>query len=460
MKYLICTLAMLSLVLSQSCVDDIEPGQQKLSVAFSALSIDNQMIGELPANSSLVMNVQSQTGESVMEFAEVQFQPKDDGFVTRPIDLPFGNYSIIDFMIVDENDEIIYAVPKSSGTLASDVTQSLNLEFNYSSTAGRIITDLRLLDVRNHKPEEFGYASFKKPGHGLNIMVNEKGSSKATTGKASIMNGNTSIATFNLAAKMNHITIPSGLTGDHKLVISKDGFAGGTFTLAELLQKKNKTLKVALEPALMMLAYAETRSEFSFDLTGPSGSSVAVDWGDGTTETHDFHPEFTTLTHSYPADGNYNITVTGAIEEITSFYSFYGQGPMDEVNFQHLTGMIDLRFGLSRSPKVLDLTHNTKLTAVTLGGLSNLETIYLPESHHITNIWIGDNLMMSTAAVDALIDNMYRNIVSHKIREGYFGLMIYVDDQPAIVGPPSAEAMAKLQIMEDDYGWDVSYDLE
>jgi hypothetical protein len=459
MKYLFYTLMMLSLIVSQSCVEETEPGQQKLSIGFSATSIDNQTVSDLPANSKLVMNVQSPTGEAVMEFAEVQFQLDGQGFLTRPLDLPFGNYAITDFMIVNENDEIIYAVPKSTATLASDVTQPLNLEFDYSSSTAPQITDLRLLDVRNHKAEDFGYASFRKPGYGLNIVLNEKGSSQATSGKASIMNGNVVIATYSLAARMNHITIPAGLSGDHSLVISKDGFAGETFTLTELLQKKSKTIKVALEPALTMLAYAETWFEYSFDLTGAQGSVVTVDWGDGTTETHESNPEFNTFIHTYPADGNYNITVTGDLDEITSFYSFYGQGPMDEVNFQHLTELVDLRFGLSRSPKVLDLTHNTKLTSVSVGNLTNLENLYLPESHHISQLWIGDNHKLSTAAVDAVIDNLYQNIVSHNTRDGWFGFEINVDDEPGIVGPPSNEAVAKLRIMKHDYGWEIAPDL-
>lgn len=457
MKYLFSTLAMLSLILSQSCVEDTEPGQQKLGVAFS-LSSDNQMISDLPANSKLVVNVQSQTGESIMEFAEVQFQLSDDGFVTRPIDLPFGNYAITDFMIVNENDEIIYAVPKSSGTLADKVTQPLNLEFSYSSSVASEITNLRLLDVRNHKAEEFGYASFKKPGQGLNIMVNEKGSSKPTTGKASIMNGNMTLAIFNLAAKMNHITLPPGLTGDHKLVISKDGFAGGTFTLAELLEKKNKTLKVELEPALTILAYVgfESVSMFNFDLAGPQGTSVIIDWGDGTTEVHEMNPERSFPVHTYAADGNYPITITGDIDKITFFYSFYGQGMMDDVNFQHLTDLEEIRFGLSRSPAVLDLSHNTKLKFALLAGLDNLEKLYLPESHHLLDLSLAGPNLLSTEAVDAVIDNMHRNVVNNDLRNGTIGLQAtWWEEDQSMIGPPSPQAMAKLQIMKNDYGWGV-----
>jgi len=375
--------------------------------------------------------------------------------------LPFGNYSITDFMIVNENDEIIYAVPKSSGSLASDVIQSLNRDFSYSPTALPVITDLRLLDVRNHKAEEFGYASFKRPGQGLNIMVNEKGSSKPTTGKASVVNGNTTIATYNLGAKMNHITIPPGITGDHKLVISKDGFAGPSFTISELLEEKSKILKAELEPALTMLAYSESWFEYSFDVTGPAGSFITVAWGDGTTETREFHPEYSTyFAHSYPADGNYNVTVTGDLDKITSFYSFYGNGPMDEVNFQHLTAMEDLRFGLSRSPTVLDLTHNTKLTSLTIGGLSNVETIILPESHRINSIWIGENTKMSTAALDAVVNNLYQNTVKHDTRNGWFGFDVTLEDgSQGMVGPPSSDAIGKLQSMKNDYGWEISPDI-
>jgi hypothetical protein len=361
-------------------------------------------------------------------------------------------------MIVNENDEMIYAVPKSSGALANDVTQPLNLEFNYSSSAAAAIPDLRLLDVRNHKAEDFGYSSFKKPGYGINIIVNVEGSSQATSGQASIMNGNTTIGIFDLAAKKNHITIPSGLTGDHKLIVSKDGFAPETFMLTDLVQMKNKILKVELEPALTILAYVgfESVSMFSFDLAGPQGTSVTIDWGDGTSEVHEMDPERSFPIHTYAADGNYPVTVTGDIDKITFFYSAYGQGMMDKVDFQHLTDLEEIRFALSRSPAVLDLSHNTKLKFALLAGLDNLENLYLPESHHIMDLSLAGPNLLSTEAVDAVIDNMYRNIVNNDLRNGTIGLQAtWWEEDQSMIGPPSPEAMSKLQIMKNDYDWGV-----
>ena len=150
MKKVIPALTMLSLLLiSQSCMDEIETTAQKPVIGFT-LPDDQQLLND-PASYQLIISVASGNGEPVMEFEEVTYAYSDGRFVTQPLDLPIGSYTITDFMLINENDDIVYAVPRMSGTLGQSVTHPLDADFTLSPSGGQPRVDLRLLDVRSHK---------------------------------------------------------------------------------------------------------------------------------------------------------------------------------------------------------------------------------------------------------------------------------------------------------------------
>lgn len=460
MKLSLPILAMLSLIMiGQSCQDDREPFQPKLAIGFTALSSDHESITNLPSGSKLVLNIQSQSGEPVMEYQEVAFQLLNNEFVIDPLDLTFGKYTVTDFILVDENDDIIYAAPKDSGALRNTVDNPLQFSFTVAPAIMHNI-HFQLLEVRGHKPADFGYASFKKPvksNRKLSVVVSLEGSGRATAAKASIILGGDTLKQYNLAPKMNQIALPPGLTKNHRLVITKSGYAPVRFTLEDLLVSyRNKALKVVLAPAFTLVAYLEDIyfNPFEFYLEGPDGTAITVDWGDGKTEEYNFDGDESSFSHHYSESGMHPIVITGDIEKIIFFKCFYDQRITD-INFQHLTGLVEIRFGLTSSPGVVDLRDNSKLQFVMLPALNNMEALYLPKEHKIEYLSLdGDGL--STAAVDAVINNLYENACSQNIMNGWMGLpaaLYQPEEDESLIGPPSAEAIAKLRVLKENYGW-------
>jgi len=453
-------MAMLSLILMmQGCNnEEIEPDshQQKLNIGFSALSAAKETLTNLPPESKLVMSIQAQNGEAVMEYAEMEFQFRDNHFVTRQLDLPAGNYTITDFMVLNASDEIIFAAPKAPGTLSNSVPTPLNYNFTLRDSDMSVDIDLRLLDVRNHTAADFGYSSFKIPKV-LSLEVTVEGQSKPTTATAILKNGDLIIRQYNLQAKMNLIFLPGDVTGNYTLTIVKFGYASVQFTLSDILRSYHHTpLKVSLAPAFSILALTNGAGSFQFGLAGPEGDSVTIDWGDGAVETLALSPLIET-DHPYATSPNL-ITVTGDIGKITSFYSFYGNGPIEQINFEHLTDLKEIRFGLTSSPKILDLRNNAKLEFALLLNLENLEALYLPPSHNITSLGLSGPNHLSPAAVDAVINNMYKNIVSNNIMNGSIGLQAdwqAAEGDETFIGPPSAQGLAKLKIMQQNYNWEI-----
>ena len=445
-------MAALSLMfISHSCNEDIETNSEPLSIAFTISSDDE--IQSLPDGSHLVMTIESQGGEPVLELSEVEFHSIGNRFVTEPLSLPSGHYRITDFMLVNENDEMLFAIPKKTGILEKNITHPLDLNFSIAPGHNPFMTDLQLLGVNKFKPDDFGYRSFKILRRLLMIIVTTEGSNKPTTAKAFVINGNDTITQYNLRARMNIIAVPPGVTSTHRLVISKDGYAPVTFTLLDLLRKQYKPVRAILKPAFTMLAYINFSSSptFEFELATADGASLFINWGDGSpTEA------LSQTSHDYPANGNYPITITGDIDKITFFYSFYGQGMIDAINFQHLTALETIRFGLTRSPRVLDLRRNTKLNLVLVPELENLEHLYLPAEHSINYIMMHGSNQMTTPAVDAVINNIYQNTIRKNIMNGWFGLAAswaQPEEDESLVGPPSPAAIDKLQYLHENYGW-------
>jgi hypothetical protein len=97
-----------------------------------------------------------------------------------------------------------------------------------------------------------------------------------------------------------------------------------------------------------------------------NGSGVLqVDWGDGTFTAFQTKPEgspWDELIHSYTEAGTFRISVTGELDKITSFTLLYETAVVDKINFQGLTELSSINFGITpRGPKVIDLRYNKKL---------------------------------------------------------------------------------------------------
>ena len=462
MKNPILHLGFLSLaVIAVSCNEDPGLIQKPVNIDFT-ISSGNEAVSSLPPNSRLIVNIESQNGQVMIDNQEIEFDAGENTFSTRPLDLGYGSYRITEFIVVNENDDIIYAAPKEASTLGSSVQHPLDYQFSLSSASTPGL-HVRLLDVSRHKPDDFGYASFKRPGRKMSVTVTVQGDAGATSADAFILRGADTISHYFLRAKMNQIRLPAHIREEDRIVVSKDAYTSASYSLsALLLDSENKPLKVVLSPAFTMLSFIDMSASaaFEFYLGAPEGSSVSIDWGEGNSETVALGGD-TYITHSYATGGNYPITITGDLDKITYFYSFYGQGMVDAINFRHLTALQEIRFGLTRGPRVLDLSHNPKLQSALLAGLGDMEVLHLPEDHALRDVMISGPNKITTAGIDAIIHNLYRNAVNKNITGGSFALSAsWAQDEgdDSLVGPPTADGLATLKLLKDNYGWTISPD--
>jgi hypothetical protein len=196
--------------------------------------------------------------------------------------------------------------------------------------------------------------------------------------------------------------------------------------------------------------------DFLFYMKG--SGSITIYWGDGSKTYHQFTDSWDTFTHGYPTNGEYQISITGDYKSITYFDTYYGQGPFKAIDFRRLTNLEEVSIGLTESSKVIDLSHNAKLSRVSLAGMQDLETLILPKRHNIRMITLDGPFKFDTSDVDEIVDNIYKNAVAQHITGGYFTLYrewYQEEGDFSMIGPPSAASMEKLNALKNNYGWTI-----
>jgi hypothetical protein len=457
MKIFTCFFTLVFSLALSSCREQNVSDANENRFQFSVLSSSSQSV--TPEGTSLVINFISGDGKEVIPFENVSFQPGTTGFLTAPLDLPDNSYRVLDFILVNDAEEILYAMPREGSELATN-SAATGIAPNGSPAT------VTLLDVARHEPHQFGYQSFTNPNHALMVKVMEKGTSHDMEATATVISGDDTLAQYTLKRGVNRIALPPRSTELQTVVVSRKSYASHTINLSTIDTKSRKPVDVILEPALNILSYIDLDGidVYSFTLylgAVQEGAPIHIDWGDGESETTALSSEWTTLYHEFPGSGNYRICITGALDQIRLFDSYYGMGMMDDVDFTHLTALEEIGFGLSRSPRVLDFTSNSKLKTLDLAGLRQLERIILPADHRITFIAFEGENKMTTASVDAVVANLYTNIVRNSTMSGlliWAGNWIREEDDDTILGPPSATALAQAKVMKEQYKWSLSPD--
>jgi hypothetical protein len=196
--------------------------------------------------------------------------------------------------------------------------------------------------------------------------------------------------------------------------------------------------------------------DYSFYMIGTG--SITINWGDGTSTTHQFTDSWNYFLHGYSTPDNRTITITGDLGNITYFESFYGTGAFNAIDFKRLTNLKDVQIGLTESSRRLDFSHNSKLQSIFLAGMQDLDGLRLPKQHDIRSISLDGPFNFDTNDVDRIIDNIHHNAFAKNLTGGYFTLPAtwYHDEgDTSMIGPPSPAAIEKLRALQNTLGWTI-----
>lgn len=456
------------LLLFQNCTEEETVNQSKEKVQFTiGLSALEHTGGKLksvdpPSGASLLISIKSISGEQVYTMHTVELLHVGENIVTVPLELNPGSYLLTDFMVVNEVNEILFAAPRRGSLLGSLVVRPLDVNF-YVTRNALTNLEMEVIDVSQNAPEEFGYISFLiNAVYPMQISVFRpyNNSFQLTNATGYIVQGEDTLQTINLGARLNLIPFKQNPDDTYKLIIYKAGYARYSidFSYNNLMTElAGLPLKVILKPEFSLLAYIDINNSHYFKLylrgIAESSPRISVDWGDGTNDNYTMN-ETLMLEHGYATGGKYFVSITGDLDKITYLDSFYGYAMMDEINTEHLTGLIEVSIGLTRSPRIVDLSHNSKLETVFMPNAANTEIIDLATNNKVSYIDIRGANAFTTSSLGAFIDDVYYSVVAANRREGRLELAdSWYQPTGAMIATPTEETLIKLRELRDSYGW-------
>lgn len=108
---------------------------------------------------AVIITIRKTNGEIVHNMKTIKLLKFNESYITEPIALNIGNYELVDYMVVNANNEIVFVTPKKNSEMAHLVTKPLEIPFIISKD---IVTKLtpEVLKVEGTSAINFGYVTF------------------------------------------------------------------------------------------------------------------------------------------------------------------------------------------------------------------------------------------------------------------------------------------------------------
>jgi hypothetical protein len=153
-----------SAIMFTSCEED-EPLKPKGEVTFDFSVATNDNLkstldgDDAPLADAVLVTIKDNSGETVYENEEIKLYNMNGSFISEPISLVEGSHKLTKFMVLDAEDNVIYASPLAGSPYAYLVGQPLAIDFNIQQDE---VTKLapEVLSTEESTPESFGYATF------------------------------------------------------------------------------------------------------------------------------------------------------------------------------------------------------------------------------------------------------------------------------------------------------------
>jgi hypothetical protein len=432
---------------------------QKVSFSFTVAS-PNQQDGrassdELPAGASILISLVDEVGNPVLTHHTINLLHLGDSYITEPLELAPGRYSITDFMLVNAG-EVLFATPQRNAPLAKLVAHSLPFSFVIGHDKVNDV-EMEVVDAKNNKPEDFGYAAFDVHlVHPWRIAVfkSTDGKVSLTDAKAYILKDGIEQFNFSVLAKTNLLPFKGDTKVDYMLVVKKPGYADFTtaFNYDSITSALgDKPLKVVLQkiPAMTM----EVSGSGDLALHYKASGVVTFNWGDGTIESINFdytppteeepYSDLKLISHDYENYiAHYTVTMSGDIQIISSF-GMYGVDPIYQIDLSGLSQLETVYF-LRADFEVLDVLHNTNLKHIGLvEQTASIKSIKFPAANGIDSFELNE-----VGDFNNIINEIYENTLANEIYSGRID---------GWAGEPTEETQAKLDALKNDWGWEIPY---
>lgn len=480
MKKLLILFTLISILITgcnkeEENINSLEKGDLIFSLALSQEYKNVRKLNTLPANSSIRLSILDSEESPILINEIISIIKINNEWMSEAISLPAGNYTLTEFIILTAENEVLYAVPVDESPLSKLVSHPLPLNFEVSSNEVSNL-NLELLNAINLNPADIGYVAFPftlVDYFFISVFADEKSELNFTDASAYIIQNSDTIKSYSILPEINTLTFTKIDSGKFTLVVVKSGFAkySQEFTITEILENyENGIVSVNLIPAFTFIAVpifydGITDTESNFEISLGFQGDILIDWGDGvfensSTSGNDIYKDFY---HKYDKEGFYFVSVTGDIQNLKSFYSFYSSGPIYEINLKNLPELIDFSLGFLgglSNPKEVDFSYNHKLQSINMANNWYLEKIIIPENNVITSLSIPGPNQINTSTLEQIVSKIYESAIQNNRQEGYIGLSIEGEDNLPVTGPPSEYTLVQLRYLKKNLNWYIYPDPE
>ncbi|MBT1686983.1 hypothetical protein [Dawidia soli] len=448
-------------VLVSGCHDEAQGPAVPGNVRFT---IDARAVGEashgrvgavLPAGASVYVTIADAGGHEVYTMKQIALLTLGEDYVSEPLPLPPGTYTLTDFLVTDAVGTTLYATPKEGSPLAAWVADPLPASFSVTADA---VTgqDVQVLATGEHSADEFGYVTFRVnvapfPYFRLSVFAYDSSHTPVFSPvRASILDGADTVYKQTLPAGTNAIAFVGDPSRTYTLSLTQPSYRQHTqtFVLGELLEALDGApLSVTLTPALTFTAYGTYF--YTFRLTG-NGEDLTIDWGDGVVEPMT-SSIFGSFVHYYTDDHLLHfVSIYGDLESISALES-YGNGPTTEISLVNLPNLLIFAAAETRSPVYVDFRHNPRISLISFPH-SDIRSFDLPEDARLSLVDLVGNAGTSEASLNAAIQAAYRGQMTYGY-EGFLYLSTMPEGAGEFVGPVTEESLAMLRELRDLHGW-------
>ena len=108
---------------------------------------------------AIVISIKNDASDYELYMERLELYAIGNGYITVNVELLEGNYTVEDFIVVDDNDSVLYLTPKEGSNLSSNVNTPLPHPFNVNAAdTNNVILDV--IPTNLGEAEDYGYTSF------------------------------------------------------------------------------------------------------------------------------------------------------------------------------------------------------------------------------------------------------------------------------------------------------------
>lgn len=211
---------LLASVFFQACNEDSSEESSNGQVKFTFGNISNSSeSGRISADNpfAVLLTISDQQGNVILEKERLEVAKFGEGYVSSPLTLQAGNYLLTEFLVVNDQSEVIYAAPIEGTILATLVSNPLPLSFEVGSNEVSDVS-VQVISTEGFEAADFGYAVFNFDLIEINhIMVgallqDENGAYQMIPAELNVFANNSFLYSINLPDSIISITINSSVS--------------------------------------------------------------------------------------------------------------------------------------------------------------------------------------------------------------------------------------------------------